>query len=321
MKKRLVVAIALGVSFFMFSSVALAEITTSGVIEWKVWGSDEKPGGFEVASPRFKYGDVRMHYDLKLTSGPWEALFAPRITLDADPEEVVDDGSYLKVYLDSASVMLKPRLDYGLFDVYSVVHDDPANIPKEPGVKLDLPFKPLDMSLGVVLNSTPVYKDTGGTIGTGDQETKWNYGAGLSFSVVPVTAAVQFITTDVADYNWYGSAYGAGLTVDLAPLTITAQFATFSPEAAGLEDGSGMYAKVGYAIDEGLGSVALEYKGSDKEFNGCGSPTADNYSKIKGSYTYPLTEAVNLTTAVSSIDKGLGDDDFIEYEVVFAASF
>jgi hypothetical protein len=321
MKKGLVVGVAVLVSLFMFTSVAPAVITTSGSVQWKIYGSDEKPGGFEVASPLFKYGDVRMHYDIKLTSGAWEALFAPRVRLDKDPELVEDDGSYLKVYLDSSSIMLKPRLNYEVFDVYSVVVDGGANIPKKPGVKANLPFMPLDMSLDLVLNSSAVYKATGGTTGTGDQETKWNYGAGLSFSVEPINVALQFVTTDVTDADWYGSAYGAKLGVDLAPLTITAEFASWSPEGAGLKDGSGIYGKIGYALDEGLGSLALEYKGSDKEFNGAGGgPTADDYSKLKGEYTYPLAEAVNMSLSVASVDKGQGDGDFTEYEVKFAAS-
>lgn len=320
MKKALVIGVGLLVFAFMFSSIALAEITTSGSVQWKIFGSDEKPGGFTVASPRFKYGDVRMHYDIKLTSGPWEALFAPRIRLDKDPQIVEDNGSYLKVYFDSSNLMLKPRLDYGLFDVYSVVHDDPANIPKEPGVKLNVPFKPLDMSLDMVVNSTPVYKDTGGETGTGDMETKFNYGAGLSFTTHPVTAAVQFITSDVTDYNWYGSAYGAKLAVDLAPVSLEAQFASFRPEGAGKKDGSGIFGKVGYALPDNLGNLAVELKNSDKDFNGVGTATTGSYSKIKGSYTYPLAEAVNVTVAVAQIDKGQGDPDFTEYELKFAAS-
>jgi len=323
MKKGLVIGIALMVSLFMLSSVALAEITTSGTVQWKVYGSDEKPGGFEVASPVFKYGDVRMHYDVLLTSGPWEALFAPRIRLDDEPQFVEDDGSYLKVYFDSSSLKLQPRLNYGVFDVYSFVADDSANIPKKPGVKLNVPFKPLDMSLDLVVNSSAVYKNTGmEATGLGDQEAKWNYGAGLSFDVEPISVAVQFINTDVADATWYGTSYGAKLGVDLAPVTITAEFASWSPEGAGLNDGSGMYAKIGYALDEGLGSLALEYKGSDKEFNGANpGPTAKDYSKLAGTYTYPLAEAVNMILSVASVDKGLGDPDFTEYEVNFAASF
>jgi hypothetical protein len=322
MKKGWIVGVALVISVLMFSSVALAEITTSGSVQWKIYGSDEKSGGYEVASPIFKYGDVRMHYDVKLTSGAWEALFAPRVRLDKEDPLVEDDGSYLKVYFDSSSLMLKPRLNYGVFDVYSFVADDSANIPKEAGVKLNVPFKPLDMSLDLVLNSTAVYKDTGGETGTGDQETKWNYGAGLSFDVEPISVAVQFITTDVADATWYGSAYGVKLGVDLAPVTITAEYAGWSPEYAGYNDGSGMYAKVGYALDEGLGSLALEYKGSDQEFNGAsGGATTDDYSKLKGEYTYPLAEAMNMILSVASVDKGLGDGDFTEYEVKFAAAF
>ena len=327
MKRGLLVAIALGVSVLMFSSVALAQITTSGTLEWKILGSDEKPGGFEVASPVFKYGDVRMHYDVKLTSGAWEALFAPRVRLDKDPELIEDNGSYLKVYFDSSSLKLQPRLDYEVFDVYAIgaaeAIDGKANIPKKPGVKLNVPFKPLDMDLDLVVNSSAVFKNTGmEATGVGDKETKWNYGAGLSFDVEPISVAVQFITTDVADATWYGSSYGAKLGVDLAPVTITAEFASWSPEGAGLNDGSGMYAKIGYALDEGLGSLALEYKGSDKEFNGANpGPTADDYSKLAGTYTYPLAEAVNMSFTVASIDKGLGDADFTEYEVKFAASF
>ncbi len=319
MKKALVIGVGLLVFVFMFSSIALAEITTSGTVQWKVFGSDEKADGFDAASPVFKYGDVRMHYDVKLTSGAWEALFAPRIRLDDATPFVDDDGSYLMVYLDGTNLTLKPRLDYGVFDVYSVVHDDPANIPSRPGIKLAVPFKPLDMDLAVVVNSSPVYKDTGGETGTGNMEAKWNYGAGLTFALHPITASVQIVSSDVTDYNWYGSTYGAKLGVDLAPISLEAQFATFSPEGAG-KDGSGIFGKVGYALPDNLGDLAVEYKGSDKAFNGCGTDTDDDYSKIKGSYTYPLAEAVNVTLALSKIDKGLGDPDFMEYEVCFAMS-
>ena len=334
MKKGLLVAIALGVSVLMFSSVALAEITTSGSVQWKISGSDENTSvstfGLvdEVASPLFKYGDVRMHYDVILTSGAWEAAFKPRIRLDKSPELVEDDGSYLKVNFDSSSLTLQPRLDYGIFDVYSYgwwgAIDGAANIPKEAGLKLDVPFQPLDMDLNLVVNSTAVYKNTGATWGWGNQETKWNYGAGLSFTTHPMTLAVQAVTTDVADATWYGTSYGAKLEVDLAPVTVNAQFASWSPEGAGLSNGSGVYGKVGYALDAGLGDLALEYKSCDENFNGANSifgATPDEYSKLAGTYTYPLAAAVNMSLTVASVDKGLGDGAFTEYEVKFAASF
>ena len=335
MKKGLLVAIALGVSVLMFSSIALAaEITTSGSVEWKISGSDENTlvstGGWtgKVASPLFKYGDVRMHYDVILTSGAWEAAFKPRIRLDKSPELVEDDGSYLKVNFDSSSLTLQPRLDYGVFDVYSYGWgggiDGAANIPKEAGVKLDVPFQPLDMDLNVVVNSTAVYKNTGATWGWGEQETKWNYGAGLSFTTHPMTLAVQAVTTDVTDATWYGTSYGAKLEVDLAPVTVNGQFVSWSPESAWLSDGSGVYGKVGYALSDGLGDLALEYKSCDENFNGANSifgATPDEYSKLAGTYTYPLAEAVNMSLTVASVDKGLGDGGFTEYEVKFAASF
>ncbi len=339
MKKGLLVAIALGISVLMFSSVALAEITTSGSVQWKIYGSDENkfwetlgPLGWtgEVASPVFKYGDVRMHYDVLVTSGAWEAKFAPRIRLDDNPQFLEDDGSYLKVYFDSSSLTMQPRLDYGVFDVYSYgwggAIDGAANIPKEAGVKLDVPFKLLDMDLQVVANSTAVYKNTGGTTagwtaGLGNQETRWNYGVGLSFNVEPLTVAVQGITTDVTDATWYGSSYGAKMEVDLAPVTINAQWVSWSPEDAALSDGSGVYGKVGYALPEGLGDLALEYKSCDRDFNGANSgATFDEYNKVAGTYTYPLAEAVNMSLTVASVDKGMGDGDFTEYEVCFAAS-
>jgi len=340
MKKGLLVAIALGVSVLMFSSIALAaEITTSGSVQWKIYGSDENKleetggGTGEVASPVFKYGDVRMHYDVLVTSGAWEAKFAPQIRLDDNPQFLEDDGSYLKVYFDSSSLTMQPRLDYGVFDVYSYgpagAIDGAANIPKEAGVKLDVPFHPLDMDLNVVANSTAVYKDTGGIAGTGNQETKWNYGLGLSFTTHPMTASVQAVTTDVTDATWYGSSYGAKIEVDLAPVTINAQFVSWSPAGdfglyrptEALKDGSGTYAKVGYALPEGLGDLALELKSSDKNFNGAKWGYApDDYSKIAGTYTYPLAEAVNMSLTVASVDKGMGDGNFTEYEVCFAAS-
>ena len=321
MKKELLVGVVLVTSMFVFSSLAMAAIETSGTIEWKIYGSNEKIDGDEVASPIFKYGDVRMHYDVMLTTDSWEVLFAPRIRLDDDPQFIEDDGSYIKAYMNSSSVMFKPRLDYAVFDVYSGIADGEANIPKEPGIKFDIPMKPLDMTLEAVVNSTAVYKNTGGTSGHGDMETKFNYGAGLTFAVAPLSVGVQFITTDVTSAIWYGSAYGAKLEVDLSPISLTAEFVTWSPEFWWCNDGSGVYGKVGYDLGAGLGNIALEYKGSDKNFNGVWmGPTDGDYSKLKGEYSYPLAQSVNMVVGVAKVNFGFGWGDFTEYELKFAAS-
>jgi len=328
MKKGLVIGvIILTACGFLFGNMGVAAITTSGTLELKIVRSNEKPAGAEVASSLLRYGDVRMHYDVKVTSGPWEALFAPRIRLDGEPQFVEDDGSYLKVTLNLASFMLKPRLDYEVFDVYAYgpdgVIDGGANIPKKPGIKINLPIKSLNMGLDLAVNNSAVYKNTGMELtGTGDQKTKWNYGAGLAFAVKPITVAVQLDRTEVKDATWYGSSYGVKLTSDLAPLTLTAEFANWSPEATHLKTGSGLYGEIAYTLCEGLGRLALEYKKSDKEFNGGGyGPSPKDYYKITGRYSFLLAKAVDLSLAFSRVDKGYGDGRFIEFEVKVTSSF
>ena len=327
MKKGLVMGVILVTGAFLFGNIGVAAITTSGTLEWKIVRSNEKPAGAEVASPLLKYGDVRMHYDVKVISGPWEALFAPRIRLDKEPQFVEDDGSYLKVTLNKASFMLKPRLDYAVFDVYAYgpdgVIDGGANIPKKPGIKINLPIKSLNMSLDLAVNNSAVYKNTGMELtGIGDQKTRWNFGTGLAFAVKPITVGLQLDRTEVKDATWYGSSYGVKLTADLTPLTLTAEFANWSPEATHLKTGSGLYGEFAYTLCEGLGSLALEYKKSDKQFNGAGyGPSPEDYYKITGKYSFLLAKAVDLSLALSKVDKGYGDGRFTEFEVKVTSSF
>ncbi|MFQ6067604.1 MAG: hypothetical protein ACE5K3_10060 [bacterium] len=327
MKKGLVSGVILVAAGFLFCNIALAAITTQGTLELKIVRSSEKPAGAEVATPLSKYGDVRMHYDVKVTSGPWEALFAPRIRLDGEPQFVEDDGSYLKVTLSHGNFVLKPRLDYEIFHVYAYgpdgVIDGGANIPKKPGIKINLPIKSLNMSLDLAVNNSAVYKDTGMELtGTGDQKTKWNYGAGLAFGVKPITLALKLDRTNVKDAAWHGSSYGVRLKADLAPLTLTAEFANWSPEARHLRTGSGLYGEIAYTLCEGLGRLALEYKKSDKKFNGAGyGPSPRDYYKITGRYSFLLAKAVRLSLALSRADKGYGDRRFTEFEVKVTSSF
>ena len=119
MKKGLGIGVMLVAWGFLFGDIGVAAITTSGTLEWKIVRSCEKPAGVKVASPLVKAGDVSIHYDVKVISGPWEALLATRMRLDKEPPLIEDDGSYLKATLNLASFMLKPRLDYEVFDVYA----------------------------------------------------------------------------------------------------------------------------------------------------------------------------------------------------------
>ena len=145
---------------------------------------------------------------------------------------------------------------------------------------------------------------------------------GLCFAVEPITVALQLDRTDVKDATWYGSSCGVKLTADLAPLTLTAEFANWSPEATHLKTGSGLYGEIAYTLYEGLGSLALEYKKSDKEFNGAGyGPSPKDYYKITGKYSFLLAEAVDLSLALSKVDKGYGDGRFTEFEVKVTISF
>ncbi|TET68820.1 MAG: hypothetical protein E3J56_10825, partial [Candidatus Aminicenantes bacterium] len=73
MKKDLGIGAMLVAFGVLFGNMGLAAITTGGTLELKIVRSNEKLAGAEVASPLLKYGDVRMHYDVKVTSGPWEA--------------------------------------------------------------------------------------------------------------------------------------------------------------------------------------------------------------------------------------------------------
>jgi len=118
------------------------------------------------------------------------------------------------------------------------------------------------------------------------------------------------------------SSYGVKLTADLAPLILTAEFANWSPEATHLKTGSGLYGEIVYTLCEGLASLALECKKSDKEFNGAGyGPSPEDYYKMTGKYSFLLAEAVKFSLACSRVDKGYGDGRFCEVEVKVTISF
>jgi len=296
MKKGLVAIAVLVACVFGFSGAALAaEFGTEGVIEFKLTGTSEDG----EASGLFEAGDVEVCYSLTLTSGAFETFVSPKLKLAG---ELDCDDAYIKWSPDTLSVTMKPMgIDKGLYDVGGIL--DEPNIPSNPGLGFEVPVAPFTFDLAV------------NNVAVGD-EAKFSYGLGVEYVINSVTVGGLFGSTDVEAETWYGSYYGGKVAVDLAPLTLEGQYGIFSPEAAGLEDGSGFFAKVGYDLgEEGLGSVALEYKSIDKNLNGAGYPTPKDYSKLYGEYSYPLTDAVSLTLDAANIEPGTGVDSYTEYEV------
>jgi len=308
MKKGLVAIAVLVACVFGFTGAALAaEYSTSGTIEFNLTGTS-KDG---EASGLFGAGDVLVNYAVTLTSGTFEANLTPQFDLAG--EALTFDEAYLKWSPDTLNITMKPLgIDKDLYDIAGMAGGgDPPVIPSNPGLGFEVPVAPFTFDL--VVNNQ---KETVG------DEVKFSYGLGVDYVINSVTLGGLFGTTDVEDADWYGSFYGGKVAVDLAPLTLTGEYGTFSPEAAGLEDGSGFFAKFGYDLGEGLGSVALEYTSVDKYFNTAGDPATavDEYYKIYGEYSYPLTDAVSLTLDVANIEPGTGVDSYTEYEVKMGVS-
>lgn len=301
MKKSLIIAAVLVACVFLFSGVALAaEISTSGDIQFKLTGTSQEG----AASGLFGAGDVLVNYGVTLTSGAFEANLTPQFDLAG--EALTFDDAYIKWLPDTLSVTMKPLgIDKELYDIEG--NGGKPNIPSNPGLGFEVPVAPFTFDL--VANNVAVGDDA-----------VFSYGFGAKYVINSVTLEGLFGSTDVEAETFYGSYYGGQVSVDLAPLTIAGQYGTFSPEVDGLEDGSGYFGKLGYVLGEGLGSIALEYTGIDKNFNGAGTPTAKDYSKIYGEYSYPLTEAVSLTLDVANIEPGTGVDSYTEYEVVIGVS-
>ncbi len=301
MKKWLVVSAVLMVCVFGFTGAALAaEISTSGTIEFKLTGTSEDG----QASGLFGAGDVLVDYSVVLTSGTFEANLTPEFDLAG--EALTFDEAYIKWMPDTLSVTMKPLgIDKELYDIEG--DGGKPNIPSNPGIGFEVPIAPFTFDL--VVNNVAV----------GDEAT-FSYGFGTKYELNGVSLEGLYGSTDVETETWYGAYYGAQVTAAVDALSLTGQYGSFSPETTGLEDGSGFFAKFGYALGEGLGDVALEYTSVDKNLNGAGVPTAKDYSKIYGEYSYPLTEAVTLTMDVANIEPGTGVDSYTEYEMVIGVS-
>jgi len=300
MKKGLVLGAMLVASVFLFTGAALAsEISTSGVIEFKLTGTSQE----DQASGLFAAGDVEVLYAVTLSSDSWEANLTPKFDLAGEALAVED--AYIKYAADMMSVTMKPLgADKELFDVEGAI-GDPPNIPSNAGLVFEIPLASLTADL--VVNNQAV----------GDEAT-FSYAFGAAYEMDPITMEAMYGGTDVAAATWYGSYYGAAVTYAADPLTVVGQYGSFSPEAAGLEDGSGFFASLAYAMGEGLGTLTLEYTSVDENMNGAGVPTDEEYSKIYGEYSHPLTDAVSLKLDVSNITDGSGADSYSEYEAVIS---
>ncbi|MBA7654636.1 hypothetical protein ES703_62518 [subsurface metagenome] len=296
MKKILVVAAVLLVCLFGFSGLGLAaEISTSGDLEFKLSGTSQEG----AASGLFGAGDVLVNYGVTLTSGAFEANLTPKFNLADEALEVED--AYIKWAPDTLSVTMKPLgIDKELYDIEG--DGGKPNIPSNPGLGIEIPVE--DFTFDLVANN----------VAEGDT-TKFGYALGAKYVIDLVTLEGLFGSSNVEDADWYGSYYGGKVAVDLAPLTLVGQYGTFSPEKANLEKGSGYFAEFAYALDEDLGTLSLQYIGIDENLNGAGMPTPEEYHKIYGEYSYPLTEAVSLTMDVANIEPGTGIDSYTEFGI------
>ena len=298
MKKGLVIGAVLVACAFAFTGAALAaEISTSGTIEFKLTGTSEEG----KASGLFAAGDVLVDYSVTLTSDAWEANLTPEFDLAGGA--LTFDDAYIKYSLDMLSVTMKPLgIRKKLWDIRGD-SDTKIRLPDNPGIDVVVPIAPLTLDL--VVNNQAV-----------DGEAEFNYAVGAKYGADSITVEAIYGTSPVETYTWYGSYYGAKVTYAADPLTIEGQYGSFSPEAAGLEDGSGYFAKFKYALGEGLGAFTLKYTMADEKLN----RTAEDWVKIYGEYVHPLTDAVDLTLDVTNITPGTGADAYTKYEAVIGVS-
>jgi len=302
MKKGLVLGAMLVASAFVLTGAALAaDISTSGAIEFKVTGTSQDG----QASGLFGAGDVLVDYSVTLVSDSWEANLTPEFDLAG--EALTFDDAYIKYSGDMLDVTMKPLgADKDLYDVAGLAGGgDPPNIPGNPGLVFEASLAPL--TVDVTVNNQAV-----------DDEPKFSYVVGAAYDLEVLTFEALFGGTDVADATWYGTYYGAQVTYAADPVTVVGQYGNFNPEVTALQDGSGFFGSLAYALGGGLGTVTLEYTGVDKNFNGAGVPTAEDYSKIYGEYSHPLTDDVSLILDVANITDGSGAESYSEYEAVIS---
>jgi len=298
MKKSLVLGAMLVASVFLFTGAALtAEYSTSGTIQFKLTGTSQE----DQASGLFAAGDVDVSYAVTLTSGSWEVNITPKYNQDDD---LAFDAAYVKVTADMMSLSMKPmggeRLQ--IWDIRGN-SDTKIRLPSDPGIDLGVPIDPLSLTLAVTNRAV-------------DDEAKFNFGVGATYALDPITVEAIFATSDVAAADFYGSYYGAKVTYAADPLTIEGQFGTFSPEAAALEEGSGYFGKFAYAMGEGLGTFTVKYTAADENLN----RTAEEWSKIVGEYSHPLTDDVTFTLELTNITPGTGADSYTNYAGIIKVS-
>jgi len=299
MKKGMVLGAMLVASVFLFTGAALAsEISTSGAIEFKLTGTSQDG----QASGLFAAGDVLIDYSVVLTSGSWEAKITPEFDLAGDDLTWAD--AYIKVTMDMMSLSMKP-LGGERLQIWDIRGNSGTKIrlPSDPGIDLGVPIDPLSLTLAF----------TNRAVG---EDAKFNYGVGGTYTADPITVAAIYATTDVEAADFYGSYYGAKVTWAADPLTIEGQYGTFSPEAAALEEGSGYFGKFAYAMGEGLGTFTVKYTAADENLN----RTAEDWSKIVGEYSHPVTDAVTFKLEVANTTPGTGVDSYTTYAGIISVS-
>ena len=294
MRKVLVAAVITCLILGLAVGAMAVELSWSGSAEFGIKGTTKEG----EASGTF-FGKGKITLTGTATSGPWEV----GVEISADPG-VGDVDGYLKYSAEAFTLTLEDSVDNSIYDVGGAAGS--PNIPGHAGLKLEVPF---GSSFYIILNNTGVGEDV-----------VYNFAGGADFAVGALDLGVTFNSNGEEAADWYGSSYALKVGYSLDAVSLTAQYGAWSPVAAGLEAGSGYYFKMGYSLAGG-GAFTLSYTGVDKNLNGKGTPTPEDYSKIYAEYTTPIAENVDLTFDVTSTDDGSGAETVTTWEGKIAISF
>jgi len=297
MKKILIGALIVCFSLGLAGMAMGVEVSWSGSADLNISGSEGAASGVFG-------GDASIAVNATVSSGPWSAVVIPKFDTSEDPVAFVDDA-YLKYTGEAFELTLDPTgISNGIFDIYAYgpdgAIDGAPNIASNDGLKLTVPME--NFTFFVVVNNQAE-----------DSEVFFNFGTGFSFSMDALSVDLKFNSDGYEGNTWYGSTYGVKLGYTAGALTLVGEYGAWSPGAdvigeVDVESGSGYYGELGYTLPGGS-TFTLSYTNSDKNLNGATYGASDHaYSKIKGVYSYSLSEATTLSLEVASTDDGYGEE-------------
>ncbi|MBC7189545.1 hypothetical protein H5U35_04945 [Candidatus Aerophobetes bacterium] len=313
MRKVLIGVLVCGLTLGLAGvSLAAVDISTSGVIEFKVTGKSEGASGV------FGAGDVLIDYNVVATSGPWKAVVSPEFDIGA--EVLTECDAYIVYQGGAFTLTLDPTgISNAIFDIYVYgpggVVDDELNMKGNPGLKISVPME--GFTFYAVANNK-----------ADEDDVVFNFGGGADFAVGPLSVGLKFNSDSMEDSPFYGTSYGAKVGYSAGSLSLTAEYGAWNPgqdtawlhawlhecdcdDGVEVKSGSGYFFKMVYTLPGG-DSFTLQYKSSDKYLNGVGYGPSDHaYSQIKGVYSHKMAENVTLSFEVVSTDDGYGDEESV----------